>query len=74
MSVPHSAQRFADAITLEEAVIPWKIRLALLSAIGASIAFGLWAMTTQIDEAVKATGQFVPKGTIYRVQSVEAGI
>ncbi|WP_130470997.1 biotin/lipoyl-binding protein, partial [Candidatus Magnetaquicoccus inordinatus] len=70
----HSAHRFADAITLEEAVISWKVRLALLVTLFFTVLFVLWSMATSIDEAVKANGQFVPQGLVYRVQSTEAGI
>ncbi len=74
MPTHHSAHRFADAITLEEAVIPWKVRSALLLTIGLSVLFGGWSVATRIDEAVKTTGQIVPRGLIYSVQSSESGI
>ncbi|MEO5353690.1 MAG: HlyD family type I secretion periplasmic adaptor subunit [Magnetococcus sp. XQGC-1] len=69
-----SAHRFADAIILEEAVIPWKVRLALLLTIGASLLFSLWSTVTRIDEAVKTNGQFMPRGQVYKVQAAEAGL
>ncbi|MBF0184332.1 MAG: HlyD family type I secretion periplasmic adaptor subunit [Magnetococcales bacterium] len=69
-----SIHRFADAVTLEEAVISWKVRLGLILTLFLTFLFVLWSTVTRIDEAVKANGQFVPQGLVYRVQSSEAGI
>ncbi|MBF0098553.1 MAG: HlyD family type I secretion periplasmic adaptor subunit [Magnetococcales bacterium] len=74
MTSRHSVHRFADAVTLEEAVISWKVRLALVVTLCFTLLFASWSAMTHVDEAVKANGQFVPQGLIYRVQSSEAGI
>lgn len=70
----HSAHRFADAIVLEEAVIPWSVRFALLLALGVSVFCGGWSVFTRLDEAVKTTGHVVPVGLVYSVQSSDAGL
>ncbi|MEO5340767.1 MAG: HlyD family type I secretion periplasmic adaptor subunit [Magnetococcus sp. MYC-9] len=74
MSTPQIANRFDDAITLEEAVISWKVRWSLLLTLSASVVFGGWSVSTRIDEAVKTNGQFMPQGMIYRVQASEGGL
>lgn len=74
MSTQLSAHRFADAIILEEAVIPWSVRLALLLALGVSLLCGGWAALTHLDEAVKTVGQFVPVGLVYSVQSSDSAL
>ena len=74
MPTNHSAHRFADAIVLEEAIIPRKVRWALLLTMSLSLAFVVWSELTYIDEAVKTSGQFVPKGSVYKVQVAQPGL
>ncbi|MBF0401429.1 MAG: HlyD family type I secretion periplasmic adaptor subunit [Magnetococcales bacterium] len=74
MPVNNPAHRFADAIVLEEALISWKVRLALVLTIGLTVLCGVWSVVTRIDEAVKTSGQFIPQGLVFAAQASEAGL
>ncbi|MBF0285772.1 MAG: HlyD family type I secretion periplasmic adaptor subunit [Magnetococcales bacterium] len=74
MSKHTFSQHLSEALILEEAVISWKIRLLLMLTIVGGFLFFFWSLATQIDEAVKTTGQFSPQGSVYPVQPPEGGI
>ncbi|MBF0309150.1 MAG: HlyD family type I secretion periplasmic adaptor subunit [Magnetococcales bacterium] len=64
----------SEALILEEEDISWKSRLKLMLVVAFIFSVFIWAIVTEVDEAVKTTGQFQPTGSVHSVQAPEGGI
>ena len=67
-------RHLAQAIQLEESGTAPLIRIAMMVASIACLAFIVWAGLTQIDEMAAADGQVIPSGSIVTVQHLEGGL
>lgn len=68
------SRHLSEALILEEGNIPLFHRLMLMLVVVITVVFVLSISLITVDEAVKATGQFIPRSTVHPVQAPEGGI
>ncbi|MBF0611272.1 MAG: HlyD family type I secretion periplasmic adaptor subunit [Magnetococcales bacterium] len=64
----------SEAVILEDGIVARNYRLFLLATIVVGIIFLITSGLRPIDEAVKTTGQFIPRSFVRTIQASEGGI